>query len=140
MAITIEMNLPDFNAYVVIKAENPRIKHRFHVNLKKDIDLSTCPHMTDAEKAETVAAIEAAIDGQTINDLPDNDPPLFAHNMNWETLRGERDRLLTSTDWQTAPDSPDMTDAQATYRQALRDLPSTSPDDVTKISFPDPPS
>ena len=31
---------------------------------------------------------------------------------------------LSETDWMSFPDSPTMTDAWRTYRQALRDLPS----------------
>ena len=56
----------------------------------------------------------------------------------WETVRGERDQLLKDTDWQGMSDVT-MSDAQAVYRQALRDLPSTSPDDPTQIVFPDAP-
>ena len=40
-------------------------------------------------------------------------------------LREERDRLLTATDWWAVSDRT-MTDEQLAYRQALRDLPSTS--------------
>ena len=56
----------------------------------------------------------------------------------WAALREKRDALLKATDWQAAPDSPDMTDGQKTYRQALRDLPATNAD-PTKIVFPDAP-
>ena len=41
-------------------------------------------------------------------------------------LRHERDRRLTETDWMSFSDSPTMTDEWKTYRQALRDLPSTA--------------
>ena len=37
-------------------------------------------------------------------------------------LREERNRRLAETDWWALPDSPTMTDAQTTYRQALRDI------------------
>ena len=37
-------------------------------------------------------------------------------------LREERDRLLVETDWMSNPDSPAISDAWKTYRQALRDL------------------
>ena len=40
-------------------------------------------------------------------------------------LRLERDRRLAETDWWNLSDTTSMTDAQKTYRQALRDLPST---------------
>ena len=46
-------------------------------------------------------------------------------------LRAERDRKLADTDWWATSDRT-MTDAQTTYRQALRDVPAnyTSLDDV----------
>lgn len=46
-------------------------------------------------------------------------------------LREERDRKLAETDWWATSDRT-MTDAQTTYRQALRDVPAnyTSLDDV----------
>lgn len=40
-------------------------------------------------------------------------------------LRVKRDELLKETDWWDLSDTTSMTDAQKTYRQALRDLPST---------------
>lgn len=53
----------------------------------------------------------------------------------WESIRGERVKLLSACDWTQLPDAP-LTDnerlAWQQYRQALRDLPQTyqSPDDV----------
>ena len=41
-------------------------------------------------------------------------------------LRQERNRRLSETDWMSFSDSPTMTDDWKTYRQALRDLPSTA--------------
>ena len=41
-------------------------------------------------------------------------------------LRLERDRLIASTDWWVLPDRT-ATQAQLDYREALRDLPSNSP-------------
>ncbi len=48
-------------------------------------------------------------------------------------LRAERDRLIAETDWWDMSDTPTMTAAQTTYRQALRDITdnATSLDDVT---------
>ena len=48
----------------------------------------------------------------------------------WEMIRAERDRLLTETDWMTCSDSPAMSDANKTYRQKLRDLPSDQKDET----------
>lgn len=57
-----------------------------------------------------------------------------------KALRSNRDRLLSECDWTQIPDSP-LTDAQkqawATYRQALRDLPSTV--DINNIVYPEKP-
>ena len=55
----------------------------------------------------------------------------------WASVRGERNQLLKDTDWQASSDRT-MSDAETTYRQALRDLPSTN-SDPTKIVFPDAP-
>lgn len=54
-----------------------------------------------------------------------------ANEYHWAVLRGQRSRLLVSSDWTQSPDSP-LTDAKkqewATYRQALRDLPANTTD------------
>ena len=55
----------------------------------------------------------------------------------WDSIRGERDRLLKNTDWQGMSDVT-MSDAQKAYRKKLRDLPATNAD-PTKIVFPDAP-
>lgn len=50
-----------------------------------------------------------------------------------EVARGERDGLLTSSDWTQVADAPVDQSAWATYRQALRDVPAQAgfPDTVT---------
>jgi hypothetical protein len=52
--------------------------------------------------------------------------------------RVERDRLIAETDWWAMSDLT-MTDAQATYRQALRDVPEQSgfPNDITWPTKPE---
>jgi len=40
-------------------------------------------------------------------------------------MRQQRNQKLAETDWWSLDDSPAMTDAQTSYRQALRDLPLT---------------
>jgi hypothetical protein len=63
----------------------------------------------------------------------------------WIYVRSKRDAKLKGSDWTQMPDSP-LTDSKkaewATYRQALRDLPSkhSGETDVTKIVFPTKPS
>lgn len=55
-------------------------------------------------------------------------------------LRHKRNQLLTESDWTQLQDSP-LTDAQkqswATYRQSLRDLPTTV--DINNIVYPEKP-
>ncbi len=41
-----------------------------------------------------------------------------------QAMRQERDRLLKETDHWAFQDTPDMTQEQIDYRQALRDIPS----------------
>jgi len=57
----------------------------------------------------------------------------------WEDIRSRRDNLMAESDWRSMPDSPTMSSAWKTYRQALRDLPASEsdPDDIT---WPDEPS
>ena len=43
-----------------------------------------------------------------------------------QILRQERNTRLAETDWWDASDTPDMTDAQKKYRQALRDITKTA--------------
>jgi len=45
----------------------------------------------------------------------------------WESLRAERDKRLTETDWWVLPDRA-PTQEQLDYRQALRDLPANTED------------
>ena len=52
----------------------------------------------------------------------------------WVRIRKERDRLLAETDWMSFSDSPTMSEANKTYRQKLRDLPS---DQSSKKTFLD---
>ena len=55
-------------------------------------------------------------------------------------LRSERDYLLSQSDWTQFPDSPLSSDKKAewaSYRQALRDLPSTA--DINNVVYPNKP-
>ena len=52
----------------------------------------------------------------------------------WVRIRRERDKLLAETDWMSFSDSPTMSEANKTYRQKLRDLPS---DQSSKKTFLD---
>jgi len=57
----------------------------------------------------------------------------------WDAIRAQRDALLSSTDWRAMPDAPTMSADWATYREALRNLPSTQAD-PDNITFPEEPS
>ena len=57
----------------------------------------------------------------------------------WERIRIHRDSLLKDSDWRMIEDAPWDKTAWATYRQQLRDLP-TSVSDPAQIIFPKPPS
>jgi hypothetical protein len=81
------------------------------------------------------------VGGKTIALTAEEEAELNAHEkltfdaepaQNLEKLRFERDRLLAETDWWAGSDLT-MTQAQADYRQALRDITdnATSLDDVT---------
>ena len=61
---------------------------------------------------------------------------------NLEDVRTKRNQLLTASDWTQFRDSPlttEQQDAWALYRQALRDLPSSTAD-PTQVVWPTPPS
>lgn len=53
-------------------------------------------------------------------------------------MRYQRDRLLAESDWTQTNDAPVDREAWATYRQQLRDFPSTWEPSET-AEFPDPP-
>ena len=59
----------------------------------------------------------------------------------WEALRKERDNKIAKSDWRANSDV-EMSDAWKTYRQALRDLPSTLNDTTVQetITWPTEPS
>ena len=60
----------------------------------------------------------------------------------WNSVRAQRDQLLAQSDWTQVADAPGDKAAWATYRQALRDLPSTGsdPDALTWPTSPDAPA
>ena len=59
----------------------------------------------------------------------------------WEALRVERDNKIAESDWRANSDVT-MSDAWKTYRQKLRDLPSTLNDTTVQetITWPEEPS
>ena len=94
--------------------------------------------------------VSAKFDGKefSFNNVPDNahwaaiveagiTPSAYNSAETMDSIRGKRNQLLRDTDWQASSDRT-MSDAETTYRQALRDLPSTN-SDPTQIVFPDAP-
>jgi len=65
--------------------------------------------------------------------------------IDWDKMRSKRDDLLARTDWTQMADSPlsvAQKTAWATYRQALRDLPTTYSEatDKSEVTWPVKPS
>ena len=86
---------------------------------------------------------EWVVSGDTIRwDSTDIDQPTDAEidaeivrltaNEPWVALREERNRRLSATDWWGVSDHT-MSDAETTYRQALRDLPANTSDPVNPV-------
>ena len=63
----------------------------------------------------------------------------------WDTVRGQRNALLSESDWTQISDSP-LSDSKktewATYRQTLRDIPTaqSTVTDIDNITWPSEPS
>jgi hypothetical protein len=64
----------------------------------------------------------------------DKDPVIVEVEWLLERYRNWRKYELTTTDWTQLPDAPVDTVAYATYRQALRDLPSVQ--DFANVELP----
>ena len=62
-----------------------------------------------------------------------------AKNRGYTDLRKRRDYLLSLTDFHAFSDTPNMSSAMTTYRQALRDLPANT-SDPENITWPTRPS
>jgi hypothetical protein len=73
--------------------------------------------------------------GPEIPEPPTPEPDPEPEPLTWDTIRSERNFLLSQSDWTQladAPLSPEQKQAWAAYRQALRDVPSSfaSPEEV----------
>ena len=78
----------------------------------------------DEEKLSAIWSNDPADFGFTWDELVAKNQELLDYEP-MRLLKVERDRLLVETDWMSLPDSPEMTEDWKTYRQELRDLPST---------------
>ncbi len=61
-----------------------------------------------------------------------------AADFDFSGIRRNRNGLLAASDWTQLADSPADTDAWATYRQSLRDVPQTY-NRVSEVVWPTPP-
>lgn len=89
--------------------------------------------ISDEAHAELLAAQSA---GKVIVGDKDGLPQVIEPDpvlVTWDGLRAKRDELLSGSDWTQLPDSPVDAAVWATYRQALRDLPTTYPDAATAV-------
>jgi len=91
--------------------------------------------MKNGERVAFTAEEETARDAEEL--AWNNDAP--ARRM--AELRSQRDVLLAETDWMANSDVT-MSDAWATYRQALRDITTQTPsdDELSNITFPTKPT
>jgi hypothetical protein len=78
---------------------------------------------------------EALLDGyiakRTVYETAMNTPVPLTLEQLWDSLRGERDSLLTLSDWTQGNDTPLADEAKtswAEYRRLLRDLPASTED------------
>ena len=78
----------------------------------------------DEEKLSAIWSNDPADFGFTWDELVAKNQELLDYEP-MRLLKVERDRLLVETDWMSLPDSPEMKEDWKTYRQELRDLPST---------------
>jgi len=62
-----------------------------------------------------------------------------AYEVDFGSVRSDRNGLLAATDWTQLPDAPVDAAAWATYRQQLRDLPANFTR-VSEVIWPDPPA
>jgi hypothetical protein len=76
----------------------------------------------------------AIIDGQAVEQERQQDIKIT-----WLELRAARDRKLSACDWTQVADAPVDHAAWAAYRQALRDLPSSTADPSNPV-WPEPPT
>ena len=90
------------------------------------------------------------VDGQLVKMTDEEQAEYDARNTAWSNdapnrrmveLRRQRDVLLAETDWMANSDVT-MSDAWATYRQALRDITTQTPndDELSNITFPTKPT
>ena len=94
-------------------------------------------HSIDGEKVYFTDAEEAAQDKIDAEYAAGADERVLAE------IRHMRNARIAVTDWWAFPDSPEMTNDQKSYRQKLRDFPSTIDPktvDMANLNWPEEPS
>lgn len=135
----VEARLVQLGDYI---SYSPTIYNIKYYVSKKDSEIVDVPAHTIAahkdEDGNDVAEEDVAttyVQSHFVGDDSAKDARILAEE--WTQIRAERDRLLTSSDWTQANDSP-LTDANVakwkTYRTSLRDLPS---DQSSKTKYSD---
>lgn len=99
--------------------------------------------LNEIAKESDESIIEGIYEAETYKII---DGSAVLQSIDWKIgLRIERNSLLTESDWTQTADSP-LSDSKkaewVTYRQALRDLPSsyTDDDEYSDVVFPTPPT
>lgn len=88
---------------------------------------------------EVVAAVEVKTITTEYTD-PISEQVELSYEQKVALVRAERNRLLTSSDWTQLPDSVVDKSAWATYRQGLRDLPSSlTQENINRVVYGIPP-
>ena len=137
----VNARLVQLNDYVSNTLEGTTYNIKYYAS-KRDSEIVDVPAHTIAahkdEDGNDVAEEDVAttyVQSHFVGDDSAKDARILAEE--WTQIRAERDRLLTSSDWTQANDSP-LTDANVakwkTYRTSLRDLPS---DQSSKTKYSD---
>ena len=97
--------------------------------------------MANYKKSVNGVQVEMSDEEQALREAEEKTWRDGAAARSWEWLREERDRKIAKTDWRAMPDLT-LSDAWKTYRQELRDLPSTLNDTTVQetITWPTEPS
>lgn len=102
---------------------------------EKDFPIEECIELTYDEWKEGLTGRSKVIDGKHVYS-PITQQELDALAM--QTVRAVRDKLLLESDWTQMATDAQLSDSKkeewATYRQSLRDLPSTV--DINNIIYP----
>ncbi len=97
--------------------------------------------MANYKKMVDGVEVELTDDEQAAREAEEKEWADAAVTRAWARLRAERDSKISKTDWRAMSDLT-LSDDWKTYRQELRDLPSTLNDTTVRgnITWPDEPS